>query len=66
MHYFGNPRHTQSIIAYIILTEYFGNSSEKLHYGNVINMHVNNIPYMPYMPYYIAVVLPPILDDYVL
>ena len=23
MHYFGNPRHTQSMIAYVILTEYF-------------------------------------------
>ena len=23
MHYFGNPRHTQPMIAYIILTEYF-------------------------------------------
>ena len=23
MHYFGNPRHTQSMIAYMILTEYF-------------------------------------------
>ena len=23
MHYFGIPRHTQSMIAYIILTEYF-------------------------------------------
>ena len=23
MHYFGNPRHTKSMIAYIILTEYF-------------------------------------------
>ena len=23
MHYFGNPRHTQSMTAYMILTEYF-------------------------------------------
>ena len=23
MHYFGNPGHTQSMIAYMILTEYF-------------------------------------------
>ena len=23
MHYFGNPRHTQSLIVYMILTEYF-------------------------------------------
>ena len=23
MHYFGNPRRTQSMIAYVILTEYF-------------------------------------------
>ena len=23
MHYFGNPRHIQSMIAYMILTEYF-------------------------------------------
>ena len=38
MHYFGNPRHTQSMIAYKILTEYFGKSSEKLHCGNVVNM----------------------------
>ena len=37
MHYFGNPRHIQSMIAYTVLTEYSGNSSEKLHCGNVVN-----------------------------
>ena len=37
-HYFGNPRQTQSTIAYMILTEYCGNSSEKLHCGNVVDM----------------------------
>ena len=36
--YFGIPRQTQSMIAYKILTVFFGNSSEKLHYGNVVNM----------------------------
>ena len=24
MHYFGNPKHTQSMITYMILTEYYG------------------------------------------
>ena len=38
MHYFGNPRHSQSMITYIILTEYSGNSSVKLHCGTLINM----------------------------
>ena len=38
MHYFGIPRHTQPMIAYKILTEFSGNSSEKLHCGNVVNM----------------------------
>ena len=40
MHYFGNPRHTQSMIAYMmgmILTEFSGNSSENLHCGHVVN-----------------------------
>ena len=32
-HYIGNPRHTESIIAYVILIS--GKSSEKLHCGNV-------------------------------
>ena len=36
MHYFGNPRHAQSMIAYMILIS--GNSSEKLNCGNVANM----------------------------
>ena len=38
MHYFRIPRHTQPMIAYKILTEFSGNSSEKLHCGNVVNM----------------------------
>ena len=38
MRYIGNPRDTQSMIAYIILTEYFYIPSEKLHCGNVVNM----------------------------
>ena len=29
MHCFGNPRHTQSMIAYMILTEYFWKSRYK-------------------------------------
>ena len=37
MPYIGNPRHTQSMIAYIWLS-IFGNSSERLHCGNVVNM----------------------------
>ena len=37
MHYFIFPRHTQSMIAYKILS-ISGNSSEKLHCGNVVNM----------------------------
>ena len=37
MHYFGNPRHTQSMIAYRTLS-ISGNSSEKLHCGNVVDM----------------------------
>ena len=38
MHYFGNPRHTQSMIAWLSI---FGNSIEKLHHGNVVNMPYN-------------------------
>ena len=38
MHYFGIPRHTQSMIANKILTEYFWKFSEKFHCGNVVNM----------------------------
>ena len=38
MHYFGNPSYSQSMITYIILTEYSGNSSVKLHCGTLINM----------------------------
>ena len=37
MHNFGIPRDTQSMVAYKILTEYFWNSSENLHCGNVVN-----------------------------
>ena len=33
---FGIPKHTQSMIAYMILT---GNSGLKLHRWNVVNMH---------------------------
>ena len=43
MHYYGNPSHAQSMIAYTILTECFWNSSETLHCGNVVNM-----PYLLY------------------
>ena len=36
MHLFKIPSHTQSIMVYMILTEYFSrNSGPKLHYGNV-------------------------------
>ena len=38
MHYFGIPRHTQSMIAYKTLTSFSGNSSEKLYCGNVVKM----------------------------
>ena len=38
MHYFGNPRHTRSMIAYMILTEYFWKFQKKLHCRNVDNM----------------------------
>ena len=38
MHYFGIPRHIQSIIANMILTEQFWKSQLKLHCGNVVNM----------------------------
>ena len=38
MHYFGNPRHTQSMIAYKILTEFFWKSGEKLECGIVVDM----------------------------
>ena len=38
MHYFGIPRHTQSMIAYKIRLSISGISSEKLHRGNVVNM----------------------------
>ena len=37
MHYIGNPRHTQSMIAYMILTKHFWYSSEKLNCGNVVH-----------------------------
>ena len=33
---FGNPRHTQSMIAYIILPEDFWKSSKKLHCGMLL------------------------------
>ena len=38
MHHFGIPGHTQSMVAYIIWLSISGNSSEKLHCGNVVNM----------------------------
>ena len=37
MFYFRIPTHTQSMIAYKILTEFSEYSSEKLHCGNVVN-----------------------------
>ena len=37
MHYFRVPRHTRSMIAYKILTEYFWKFQWKLHCGNVVN-----------------------------
>ena len=46
MHYFGIPRHTQSILAYKILTSISGNSSEKLYCGNAVKM-----------PYYLNVII---------
>ena len=45
MHYFGNPRHTQSMIAYMILS-ISGKSSEKLYCRNVANV-----------PYHIEIIL---------
>ena len=45
MHYFENPRHTQSMIAYMILTEIPGNFSENERSGNVISLLT--------MPYFI-------------
>ena len=36
MHYFGNPRHTQLIIAYMILTVFSGNSSENCIVGMLL------------------------------
>ena len=41
MHCFGVPRHTQSMRAFKILTEYFWKFQWKLHCGNVV--------YMPYL-----------------
>ena len=38
LHYFGNPRHTQSMIAYMILTSYFWEFQWKLHCGNAVNI----------------------------
>ena len=38
MHYFGIPRHTESMIAYKILNEYFWKFQLKLHRGNVVKM----------------------------
>ena len=38
MHYFGIPRHTQSMITIGFWLSISGNSSEKLHCGNVVNM----------------------------
>ena len=44
MHHNGIPRDTQSMIADNILTEISGNSNEKLHCGNVVNMPFCTIP----------------------
>ena len=38
IHYFGNPRHTQSMVAYMILTEYFWKFQRKIEFWNVVNM----------------------------
>ena len=38
MHYFRIPRHTQSMIAYKIFTEYFWKFQLKMHCGNIVNM----------------------------
>ena len=46
MHYFGNPRDAQSMIAYMILTKYFWKSNEKLHCGNVDTMPYLILEYM--------------------
>ena len=39
MHYFGNPGHTQSMIAYIMI---FTNYSDRLRCGNVVNIPIVN------------------------
>ena len=46
MHYFGNPRHTQSIITYImILTEYFWEFQFKIVlWDNIRNRHIQLDP----------------------
>ena len=38
MYYFGDPRHTQSLTAFMIFTEYSWEFQWKLHCGNVVNM----------------------------
>ena len=38
MRYLELPERTQIIEAYEILNHFSGNSSSKLHYGNVVNM----------------------------
>ena len=43
MHYFGIPLHTRSMIAYKILLSIWGNSSKKLHRGNVVNIPYSQV-----------------------
>ena len=45
MHYFRIPRHTQSMITYKILTEYFWKFQWKLHCGIFINMPYSHTAY---------------------
>ena len=52
MHYFGNPRHTHSMLAYKIFTEHFRKFQWKLHCGNAVNM-----------PYWIQILLKWTLND---
>ena len=37
MHYFGNPRHSQPMVAYMILTEYFGKFLCEMVCGYVVS-----------------------------
>ena len=43
--YFENPRHTQSMIAYMVLTKMPGNFSENVRCGNVINLLICHISF---------------------